>query len=258
MEKREYLDKLEQLLDENRVMNKEEIIDKYKKRFMLAEEAEMSISDTIEMLGTPEEVVSKYLNKTDAEKRNDDELYNLRINDAIIDEIIIKSGSNDKIIVNASEDLIDCIDIFQEGKTLIINDKKFKKIFKKSVGELELIIGKNIKFASVEFNLVNTDVSIDEINTKRYLMNIVNGDINANRIIAKRCEINIVSGDHNIKYLKADDLVAATVSGDINVDYIDVKNASFDTVSGDINATGKVENKKGTSISGEINIREMK
>lgn len=258
MNKEEYLKKLEQLLSENSISNKEEIIDKYKKRFMLAEEAEMSINDTIEMLGTPEEVVSKYLNKIDVEKQNDNELYNLRINDAIIDEIIIKNGNEDKIIVNASEDLIDCIDIFQEGKTLIINDKKFKKFFTKSVGELEIIIGKNIKFASVEFNLVNTDVKIEELITKRYQMNIVNGDIDADRIISGRCEINVVSGDHNIKYLKADDLVAATVSGDINVDYIDVKNASFDTVSGDINATGKVQNKKGTSISGDINIREMK
>lgn len=258
MNKIEYLEELKRLLEENNVDNKEEIIEKYQKRFKLAEEADMSINDTIEMLGTPEEVVQKFTKKVETENKNENELYNLTINDAIIEEVTIKTGSEDRIIVNASEELLDSLEIFQEGRTLIITDKKYKGFFKKSLGELEIIIGKHLQFASVELNLVNTDVRIDELNTRRYQMNIVNGDIRADKIIAGKCEINTVSGDQKIKYLKADSLVVATVSGDIDIDYIDVKDANFDTVSGDINATGKIENKRGSSISGDINIREMK
>ena len=59
MTREEYLNELETLLVENEIENKEEVLNKYQKRFDLAGIAGMSEEETIEMLGTPTEVVEQ-------------------------------------------------------------------------------------------------------------------------------------------------------------------------------------------------------
>ena len=56
MTKEEYLKKLEVLLQENNVEDSDAILRKCERRFELAKEAGMNLDETIEMLGSPEEV----------------------------------------------------------------------------------------------------------------------------------------------------------------------------------------------------------
>ena len=60
MTKEEYLEKLKIVLEANNIDNVDEIVEKYKKRFVLAKDADMSDEEAIKILGDPEQVVKKY------------------------------------------------------------------------------------------------------------------------------------------------------------------------------------------------------
>lgn len=259
MTKEEYLEKLKIVLEANNIDNVDEIVEKYKKRFVLAKDSDMSDEEAIKILGDPEQVVKKY--KKDNEEFHQEKtktLYNLKINDAIIDELTIKSCEGNKITVDVDEELIDYLDIKQEGNSLTINDKISRSIFRKTRGSLEIMVGRDIYFDNFEINCVATDTDIETINGNTIKIRLVNGDIDIDKVTCRLFNISLVSGDADINYLKCNDLRANSVSGDINIDYVDASFAKMDTVSGDFNATGHIEEKRGSSISGDINFKEIK
>lgn len=212
----------------------------------------MTIEETIALLGEPKIAVEKYLNKNTSKKR-----YNLKINDSIIENLKIITNDSNIIEVNVSDDLIDRLEIKHSENSLTIIDKASKRFFDKTIGDLEIIFGKEIEFDEFELELVGTDVDAEIINAKNLKLKIISGDVNIEKINVDDCSISSISGDYGINYLKANTLTVSTISGDINVDYINVDNAKFSTISGDINAVGRINQKKGSSVSGDINIKEF-
>ena len=63
-----YLNELERLLIENNVSDKDEILEKYRKRYEFGIESEMTEEEIESMLGTPEDVLKKYTNDTTSSK----------------------------------------------------------------------------------------------------------------------------------------------------------------------------------------------
>lgn len=252
MTKEEYLRLLKNELKKNQIEDIDLIIEKFNKRFVIAEEADMTIEETIALLGEPTIAVEKYLNKNTGKKR-----YNLKINDSIIENLKIITNDSNIIEVNVSDDLIDRLEIKQSENSLTISDKASKRFIDKTIGDLEIIIGKEIEFDEFELELVGTEVDAENINAKNLKFKIISGDVHIEKINVDDCSISSISGDYEINYLKANTLTVSTISGDINVDYINVNNAKFSTISGDINAVGRINQKKESSVSGDINIKEF-
>ncbi len=253
MTKDEYLKLLKIELEKNQVEDVDLIIEKFNKRFDIANEADMTIEETIAILGDPQTAAEKYLNKN----KNNHKKYNLKINDSIIENLKITTNDSNIIEVNVSEDLINRLEIKHSENSLTITDKQTKRFFSETIGDLEIIIGKNIEFDDFILELVSTDVEVENINAKNVKIKVITGDVDIEKIIADNCSISTISGDYEINYLKANTLIASTISGDIDVNYINVDDAKFSTISGDISAKGKINKQNGISVSGEINIKEF-
>ncbi len=256
MTKTEYLNNLEQVLIAYKIDNYQEIVDKYRKRFELATMADMTEEEAIKMMGSVESVVRKYANLSEETTYTD--IYNLKIDNALAEEIIVEKTNKQGIVINVDEELADRIKINNIDKKITISDKFGKSFFRKAKGRIFIEVGPNIKFDLFEINSVSCDVKICDIEAKTYNLQNVSGDYDIERITAETVRLTTVSGDYDISRIKATDLRISTVSGDAVVNYLDVVNAIFDTISGDISVSGKIKFKKGSSISGNINYTEIK
>ncbi len=256
MTKNEYLTNLEQVLIAYNIDNYQEIVEKYRKRFELAASADMTEEEAIKMMGSVESVARKYATNSDETTYTD--TYSLKVDTAIVEQVIIKETDKLGIVINIDEDLTDKINISNNDKKITISDKFGKSFFRKARGRIFIEVGPNVKFDLFSINTVACDVEICSINAEKYEIKNVSGDYEIERITAEEVRLSTVSGDYDISRIKAKNLRISTVSGDADVSYLDIENAIFDTISGDIEVSGKILNKKGSSISGNINYTEIR
>lgn len=295
MTKEEYLRKLETLLQENNVEDSEAILSKCESRFNLAKDAGLTLDETIEMLGSPEEIVSKQV-KTHKKDETDRKVYNLEVRGCVEEDIIVTRNNSDKIIINIDEELQPYTKINQidNNISVVINHAHEIDYMDSTI---EILVGNNIVFdklclASVSgdinldgefevkypsFNNVSGDILIDKISGDTFTMQCVSGDIDIDQIDADTININTVNGDIKIDQINAKNVNASAVAGDIilgslkakeckisttagdaRVRYIECDYATLNTFSGDFKLTGKIKEKKARSFSGEINYCEVK
>lgn len=254
MTKNEYLRNLELMLKAYNVENYLEIVEKYKKRFDLASDADMTEEEAIKMMGSVESVCKKYAG---VEETIYYDVYSLKIDTALAEEIIVKKSEKNGIVINIDDELSDRLNINNSERKINISDRFGKSFFRRARGRIFVEIGPNVKFDSFEIKTVSSDVEICDVNSKKYLISTVSGDFNIEKINADEVRINTVSGDLDILRIKSNNLRISTISGDADVSYIDVINAVFDTISGDIEVTGKILNKRGSSISGNITYNKV-
>lgn len=247
MNKEEYLEKLKNRLENEKINNQEEILNKYENRFDIGYKAGLSDDEIIEMLGPVEEII---LNNNVDDKTE----YNLDITEVFIEDVYIKNKKGTGIDINLSDELKDYINITTDNHKIIIKNKS-GVFFKKHVGSIEILIGENIKFNEVVINTVKCDYEIEQLDAQSISIATVSGDSNIERMSAKKISLSIVSADVAVRDLKANELIVSTVSGDITCNYVDVEMAKLSTISGDINLTGKIKEKRTSSISGDINIK---
>lgn len=261
MTKQEYLKRLEELLISNNISNYQEIVDKYDKRFSIAEDAKMSVEDTISRLGKPEEVVKQILesfeSKTSNDSINDNGIkhYRIVIKEAIFDNIIMKKINTGKVIVKVDDDIVDYIKLHKDGNSLTINkNSNFDHFARIKRGDITIEIGDNIYFDELSIDVVDTDITICEIVGNNISINNISGDTIIRGIKANKTAISSVSGDVCVKKFHSNKVVISQVSGDASLQGCNIQNGVFSTVSGDMDIRGKIETKKCHSVSGDINI----
>lgn len=254
MTKEEYLISLELALSNAGISNYTEIVEKYRKRFELAQLADMTIDEAIKMMGSVESVVKKY---SSADKSEYFDVYTFKLDDALASDIIIKKGNKPGIVINVDEELIDKLNIQHQDNKLTITDKFGKSFFRKCRGSIMIEIGDNIKFEKFEISTVSCDVEVCAINANKASFYTVSGDFEIDKILSDDVLLNSVSGDFNVNRIKTNEIRINTVSGDVDVAFIEADKAIFDTISGDINVCGKLKLKRGSSITGSINYKAV-
>lgn len=255
MNKNEYLQELESSLKNLNVENYEEIVEKYRKRFELANDAGMTEDEAIKMMGSVDSVCKKYVFTEDT--TNYYEFFEFKIDDALATDIKFIKGDKDGIVVNVDEDLIDKLNINRMDHKLVINDKFAKSFFRKRKGNILIEIGPNIKFTKFEISTVNSDVEICDVEAHKFSVHNVAGDFSIEKLVCENISLTSVSGDFDINRITTKEIKISTVSGDANIKYIKADTAIFDTISGDITLCGRVKLKRGSSISGSINYKEV-
>ena len=101
--KKEYLKELTNELNKHNVADKDEIIEKYSKRYDFGLESELSEEEIENMLGNPKDIVKKYIRENEEEIidfTNDD-------NGSFSKSLIVKTLSDDITITYANVDDIE-------------------------------------------------------------------------------------------------------------------------------------------------------
>ena len=258
--KDKYLKELEEKLNENNITNTKEIVEKYRKRYEFSLEAEIAEDEIIEMLGTPDDVVAKYVkneNKTHHMDEKDVKYkagYNLIVK-TICDDIIIKASSDDKNHV-----VFDRVDpenyeiITDSEKGIYINYKKSKylSLNRRSSGEITISIPKDKWFDRIDISNASADLNVIDLRSREAKIQIASGDAEIHQIEADNVNINTVSGDIKVYKINAKSVALNTVSGDIAVNYIDSQTTRIDSVSGDVNVLKLEGEYKTSSVSGDV------
>ena len=249
-----FLKKLELALIDANIGNYEEIIEKYSKHFETAKAAGMTEEEAINMMGTIQSIVSKYI---DDDIENNKDVYTLKIDDALADKIVIAKSDKPGISITIDDVLLDKLNISRKDKKINISDKFGKSFFRKCRGTILLEIGSEITFDSFEILTVSCDVSIESVVADKCRLYTVSGDFEIEKIITKELVLNSVSGDMEIVRIKTNEIKVSTVSGDVDIDYVEAEVGILDTISGDINLSGKIKLKRGSSITGSINYKVL-
>lgn len=255
MNKNEYLELLESSLKDYNIKDYEAIVEKYRKRFILASDAGMTEQEAIKMMGSVESVCKKYMVEEDNTSYY--EYFEFKLDVALAEDIVFKRSNKNGITVNVDEKLIDKLNINRLDHKLIINEKFGKGLFRKRSGNILIEIGQNIKFSKFDISTVSSDVFICDIDATKFSVHNVSGDYEIERIVCENLNLATVSGDFEINRIIAKEIKVSTVSGDADIKYIEADTAIFDTISGDINIRGNVKLKRGSSITGSINYKEM-
>ncbi len=279
MTREEYLNELETLLVENEIENKEEALTKYQKRFDLAGIAGMSEEETIEMLGTPTEVVEQLKTKEKVKTNNETtKMYNLVVKGCVSEDITVRRGDSEKIVINMDEELKPCTEINQSENNIFIEISRTGNTYYTTNCEIEILVGNNIGFDKLSLVTISGDINVeDELKVNSLSLKTVSGDIEVGTVYGETATLQCVSGDINVEQLevktavteavsgdidlgttKASELRVKTTSGDVESKYVECNHAELSTISGDFNLTGKINEKKVRSLSGTINYYEVK
>lgn len=252
--KEKFLKELEDALIAANIGNYEEVLDKYYKHFETADAAGMTEEEAIKMMGSVQSIVNKYLG---VEEENSNELYTLKIDDALASKIVIVKSDKPGISITIDDVLVDKLNISRKDNKINISDKFGKSFFRKCRGTILLEVGSEIKFDSFEILTVSCDVTIDTVTAEKCRLYTVSGDFDIEKIVSKELVLNSVSGDMDIVRIKTDEIKVSTVSGDVDIDYVEAEIGVLDTISGDINLSGKIKLKRGSSITGSINYKVL-
>lgn len=279
MTREEYLNELETLLVENDIENKDEVLNKYQKRFDLAGIAGMSEEETIEMLGTPTEVVEQLKTKEKVKTNNETtKMYNLVVKGCVSEDITVRRGDSEKIVINMDEELKPCTEINQSENNIFIEISRTSNTYYTTNCEIEILVGNNIGFDKLSLVTISGDINVeDELKINSLSLKTVSGDIEVGTVYGETATLQCVSGDISVEKLevktavaeavsgdidlgttKASELRVKTTSGDVESKYAECDYAELSTISGDFNLTGKINEKKVRSLSGTINYYEVK
>lgn len=254
--KKDYLKKLEAELIYNNIKNKDEILDKYEKRYDFGLEAGLTEQKVEEMLGTPQEIISElneeYLANDDIVDLSDK--YEIDIN-TLSDNIEFVESMDDKVHVELIGVDENHYVIKKTDSKLDIKYKKSKffSLNRKKNAIIKVEIPKNQIFGDVVLATGSGDISLDEIRCDLFRVNVVSSDIKLNDIDCKKFHCHTVTGDILIDTLTTKSMKLDTVSGDIKFEFAVAEKAVIDSVSGDIIITdGKIGEINSTSVTGDI------
>ena len=265
--KKEYLEELERLLDENAVKGKEEILAKYEKRYDFGLESELSETEIEEMLGTPEDVCKKFQKEEpeeirvfkvyDEQKASYKKGYNL----------VVKTVGDDIVLVKSDDDLVhlefDDIDLdsytikndTEEGVYVNYMKKKFFGLNRRRSGKITIKVPEGKAFDKVEITTTSGDHKINVLEGNQVLFSTVSGDVLIHNVKCNTFDANTVSGDFDVNYVKADKVAINTVSGDLEFEKVEANRILIDSVSGDVDIDEtNCESISANSVSGDLKI----
>lgn len=258
--KENFMNELENQINIYDVENKEEILEKYRKRYDFGLESGLSEEEIENMLGTPKDIVSKLVEKEKREKYfgdSDDsyaellDSYEIDIQ-TISDDISFVYSKDTEYHVEFQDVDLDYYEIDKTENHLKIRFKKRKFFSSRKNGLILVEIPKDRKLGNVKVSTTSGDILIPLIKTQDFQLNTVSGDCEFDTIEANTMVCSVVSGDIEGKNMKADEIRLDTISGDIEVEYVTCRNLKVDAVSGDVKIDEAEGNISSTSVSGDV------
>ncbi|MCR5564895.1 MAG: DUF4097 family beta strand repeat-containing protein [Gammaproteobacteria bacterium] len=277
MTKEQYLNELSDLLDLNDFSKEEKlsIILKYRKRYEFGLESEMTDEEIINMLGTPADVINKYVKIevkdskeqkkfVNEEKANYKKGYNLKIKTVSDDIVMLESEDDECHLEFDGVDLTmyNIVNNTEEGVKVDYIKSKFFGLNRRKGGVITVRVPNDKVFDEAELSSVSGDISSTLIKANKLNVATTSGDVNL--IDAQSNEevhINTVSGDSLVHLVKGTRLALNTVSGDARITKAIVNKISINTVSGDVSVDeSTTDDVNASSITGDIYIsgREFK
>ena len=268
--KDEYLKKLEELLEENNIKNKEEVLKKYQKRYEFGLESELSDDEIEKMLGNPEDVVEKLKDNKDRVKPS------FKIYDEVKSDykkgynLVVKTVGDDIYIVDSTDDLVhlefENVDVdsynvkndSESGVLISYVKTKFFGLNRRKSGKITIKVPKGRVFDLVEISTTSGDHNIDKLSANTVSFSTVSGDADIHSIKCNYVSISAVSGDYEINEIDSDKLTINTVSGDIDISELKTNKIVLDSVSGDIDINStSCDNITCNSVSGDIKVNDV-
>lgn len=261
--KDEYLKKLDEELTNNNVRDKEkeEILNKYQKRYEFSLEADISEDEIEDMLGSPATVASKFKRDVKEDKVVDEEEvnyksgYNLTIR-TISDDIIFRVSNDDKNHIHFDDidpNLYNVSTNSNDGIRLEYKKEKYLSLNRRS-GTITISIPKGKVFDKIYISSVSGDVEGIDLAGKEINFQFTTADYKFHKLTADEITIRTVSGDVDIYNIESKLVLLNTVSGDIKVNAIKSNLTKIDAVSGDV-IVAKLDGEfKYNTLSGDVKI----
>jgi hypothetical protein len=305
MTKEEYLKNLENELISHNIQNVDSIMKKYAKSFEIAEAADISVEETIERLGTIDEVVGRYSlrgnddsNNQNSGDKKSSKKYRLKISGVPADNVSIKYGNVNHIIVDIDGELENKIDIEKNDNSLVITGKEkdgttrvvkgkavynddeytatgdinieipfgtFSTSLKNYItdGNIKIEIPYDTEFSDFLISLAMTDIYLDEIKAENFILKTINGDASIKKVEADNIKLGAVNGDIKVDKITGDNICFSTVSGDLAIERVKANLVKISVVTGDckinnIKLTGRIAHSNSSKITGKILYNEVK
>ncbi|MBQ9448590.1 MAG: DUF4097 family beta strand repeat protein [Acholeplasmatales bacterium] len=269
--KDEYLKRLEELLEENEVKNKEEILKKYQKRYEFGLESDLSDEEIENMLGKPEDVVNKFKEETEEEKTTFKTYDEVKSDYKKNYNLVVKTVGDDIYVVKSADDLvhlefenvdIDAYDVKNDSESGVIVKylkTKFFGLNRRKSGKITIKVPEGKTFDLAEISTTSGDHNIDRLTANTISFSTVSGDADIHYLKANYISISTVSGDYEIDKIDSEKCTINTVSGDAEINEVVSKKITLDSVSGDISINKTdCENFTTNSVSGDIKINNEK
>lgn len=260
--KKEYLKELTNELNKHNVADKDEIIEKYSKRYDFGLESELSEEEIENMLGNPKDIVKKYI------RENEEEIIDFTKDDngSFSKSLIVKTLSDDITITYANIDDIEtsfegidkeCYNITEKDNVIRIEyfKRKFFNLYRAGGGRINITIPKNYCFDRIEISTTSGDIDLDSLKANIIKISVVSGDCDFTNLSAKESiTCTSVSGDFTGTTLDAKEVFINLVSGDIEIENVYAQQLNIDTVSGDVDIAYTNASVKTTAISADVNV----
>ena len=253
MTKEEYLNKLNELLQDENIDNIDEIIEEVNQKYDLGAMAGLTDDEIIADIGSPEEILNR--NK---KVHVDVKTLDIEISDVFSSDIEFRERDENGIDIRLSKDLKNIMNVeVSDDKITIrpISKVNHYRILRSS--EISIEYGPNIDFNKVSLYTVSGDGEIEKIKCNTVKIETVSGDFDIDYLEAESAVLKTVSGDINVSELKTKVCTISTVSGDINVDSGSITSLVANTISGDIDVCASVKASKCSKISGDITINNV-
>lgn len=258
--KQRFIEELENQINIHDVENKQEILEKYRKRYEFGLEAGLSEEEIEKMLGNPKDIIKDYIYSNNQEiKEEYKELldkYDIMVH-SLCDDIHFVCSKDDGVHAELQNINVEAYEIEKTDTKLKICYKKSKffSLNRKKGGKIQIEIPKNKLLGIVDISTTSGDINIPNLEANEFKINMVSGDCNLENIEVKIFICHLVSADVLGESILADEMKIDTVSGDIKIDFAVANNVKIDTVSGDVKIVeGKLGNVSSTSVTGDIMI----
>ncbi len=253
--KESFINELENQINIHDVPNKEEILNKYRKRYDFGLEAGLSCEKIEEMLGDPRDIIMEYVHPSNKKDEYAELLdkYELDIQ-TLSDDIEIVYSKDEDVHVEFEDIDLECYEIDKTSSRLKIafKKRKFFSLNRRKSGIIRIEIPKDRLFQKIALFTTSGDIQVPEIKADSIKFNMVSGDCEFDTIEAPSFVCTMVSGDVEGGNIMAEDVRLETVSGDISVDFLVSETTKIDTVSGDVTIHEAKGNVSSTSVSGDV------
>ena len=267
----QYLKDLRKGLEKAKYKDVDAIIEKYQKRFDLAEEAGFKDEESIEKFGSVEDVVESLTGATIIEKSNlsikeehKGQAINFKV-DLINDDLEIEVGDYDDFEINYKNTEKDRYRVINDNNSYTFEAKKMSGI--KSLfglnnfkhGTIKIFVPRRFRFNEITLQTISGNQRINMLFAKKVTLYTTSGDFNIGKIEADEVDARLVSGDIDIDEINAQNFKVDVVSGDVKIVEAYVKKVGLNSVSGDlIISKGDVKEVRYDSVSGECRIGDKK
>lgn len=257
--RKEFFEQLEKELDAIEAPNKEEILNKYNKRYDFGLESEMSEDEIEAMLGNPKDIASSCKSTNALIVVDSGEKHSLNIN-TISDDIILKRSDDDKIHISFEETSKDKYKTFKVDSNGVCIDYSTLDYFKlnRSKGKIIISIPLNKMLDKVCLKSTHGKIESVDINASYVEVSSTSADVSLDNVVCDEFYSKLSTADMKVAMINAKNVKFKSVSGNVMVDTVIAEKIIVDTVSGDVTVEESNAKYKVVSLTGKVKIGELK